>query len=260
MAERDRPAVVLLHAFPMDARMWQPQVDALSDRWRVVTPEVDFTRYPTVDAMADAVAILIAEQELAPVVLGGLSMGGYVALAVLRRHPEVVRALVLADTRAGADTDEVRERRTKQQGQVAEAASATPVTEAMVGALPGATTKADRPDVIRHIAGLMDGATVAGVTAALEAMKARPDSTGDLAGIGVPTLVVVGEEDGVSPPDVAQDMARRLPNARLAVIPGAGHLSNLETPEAFNRELLAFLDGFQLSRRERPAPGSTGRP
>ena len=242
MAERG--SLILLHAFPVDSRMWQPQVDAFSKHWRVVTPELDFTAHPTMEDMADAVATLIGEQELAPAVVGGLSMGGYVTFAVWRRHPDLVRAIVLADTRAGADTDEARQRRTNQQAQVAEVGSAAPVTQAMLGALPGATTKASRPEVMARIGDLMDRATIGRVTAALEAMKARPDSTGDLGGIPVPALVIVGEEDTITPPAEAEEMAARLPNGRLARIPEAGHLSNVEAPDAFNRELRAFLDNL----------------
>jgi len=243
MAERG--SLILLHAFPVDSRMWEPQVEAFSKHWHVVTPELDFTRYPTMDAMADAVAAVIRSDDgRGPAVVGGLSMGGYVTFALWRRHADLVRAVVLADTRAGADTDEVRERRTKQQAQVAEVGSAAPVTQAMLDALPGSTTKARRPEVMARIGDLMDRATIAGVTAALEAMKARPDSTGDLAGITVPALVIVGEEDTISPPDVAEEMAARLPDGRLARIPEAGHLANVEAPDAFNGALRDFLDGL----------------
>ena len=235
-------AVVLLHAFPMDSRMWRPQVGGLSGRrWQVVTPELDFTRHPTMDAMADSVAATIAALGIGPVVLGGLSMGGYVAFAVVRRHPELVRALVLADTRAGPDTDELRERRTSQQARVAEAGSAAPVVEAMLAALPGEYTRTNRPDAMATIAVIMGDATPAGVIAALEAMKHRPDSTPDLPGIVVPALVIVGDQDTVTPPAVAEEMSHDLPDGRLAVIPRAGHLSNLEEPGTFNAELRGFL-------------------
>ena len=240
----DGPTVVLLHAFPLDPRMWRPQVEALSDRWPIVTPDLDFTRHPTMDAMADAVATGIDELGAGPVVLGGLSMGGYVAFALLRRRPELVRALVLADTRAGADSDEVRLRRTRQQAQVAEAGSAAPVVNAMLDALPGEHTKQHRPEVMATISELMAAATPERVTAALEAMKHRPDSTSDLARIAVPALVITGEQDSVSPPAIAEEMAAQLPDSRLALIARAGHLSNLEAPEKFNAELRQFLEGL----------------
>jgi 3-oxoadipate enol-lactonase len=241
-----RPAVVLLHAFPLHAGMWEPQIDALSPRWRVIAPTLapEASDPPSVDAMADSVAELLADLGVSEVVLGGLSMGGYVAFAFLRRHRSRVRGLVLADTRPGADTPEVRERRTNQQAQVA-AEGPQPVFEAMLGSLPSEYTRDNRPEVLARIRSLMDAVGHDHVIAALEAMKHRPDSTADLAGIDVPALVVVGEDDGVSPPDVAEHMRDTLPDARLAVIPRAGHLSSLEDPDAFNAELIAFLETLE---------------
>ena len=237
----DAPAVVLLHAFPLSAAMWQPQLDALSDRWRLIAPELSFPE-PSMDAAADEVARLLDELGLDQIVLGGLSMGGYVTMAFWRRHRARVRAIVLADTRAGADTDEVRDRRTRQQEQVS-GGDPSAVVDAMVEGLPGASTKRHRPEGMAEIRRLMEEATAEKITVALEAMKRRPDSTPDLATMDVPALVVVGEEDALSPLDVAQAMCEGLPRARLARIPQAGHLSSLEDRDAFNAELRAFLEG-----------------
>jgi len=234
------PAVVLLHAFPVDGEMWRPQLGGLSDRWRVIAPDMAFAE-PSVDAAADEVARLLDDVDLDQVVLGGLSMGGYVTMAFWRRHRDRVRALVLADTRAGADTEEALARRTRQQEQVA-AGDPSPVVDAMVEGLPGDYTKEHRPDVMDEIRRLMAGATAEGITVALEAMKRRPDSTADLATIDVPTLVVVGEEDALSPPGVARDMCDALARGRLVRIPRAGHLSSLEDPDAFNAALRTFLE------------------
>jgi pimeloyl-ACP methyl ester carboxylesterase len=234
-----QPPIVLLHAFPLTSAMWRPQVESLSDRWHVVTP--DLPAMPTMDGIADAVAAHIRDLGLPPVVLGGLSMGGYVTFALLRRHPELVRAVVLADTRAGADTPEVRQRRTNQQAQVA-SEGVEAIVEGALDTLPSAHTRQDRPDVMGELRGIMETVAPAWVTAALEAMKGRPDSTPLLDSLDKPALVIVGEDDEVTPPEVAADMERRLPNARLAVIPKAGHLSNLEEPDAFNAELRSFLE------------------
>jgi pimeloyl-ACP methyl ester carboxylesterase len=225
----------------MSAAMWQPQLDGLSDRWRVITPELPAVT--SVDDMADAVARLIRDLDLPPVVLGGLSMGGYATFALLRRHPELVRAVVLADTRAGPDTPEIRDRRTSQQAQVA-AEGVGPFVEGSLKSLPGATTRETRPEVMDRLREIMQAATPEWVIAVLEAMKRRPDSTPELATLDRPTLVLVGEEDTVTPLEAAEDMQRRLPHARLAVIPKAGHLSNLEDPDAFNAELRSFLEGL----------------
>lgn len=237
------PPVVLLHAFPLHAGMWEPLIDALSSRWRVIAPTLAPERAdpPTVDAMADQVAELLRDLDVSEIVLGGLSMGGYVAFAFLHRYRALVRGLVLADTRPGADTPEVRERRANQQAQVA-AEGPEPLFEAMLKSLPSEHTREHRPEVLARIRRLMDDVPAEHVIAALEAMKHRLDSTGDLPGIEVPALVIVGEDDAVSPPEVGEQMRDLLPDAHLAVIPQAGHLSSLEDPEAFNAEVVAFLE------------------
>ncbi|HEX2042193.1 MAG TPA: alpha/beta fold hydrolase [Acidimicrobiales bacterium] len=245
------PAVVLLHAFPVNAGMWQEQIAALAPRWRVVAPDLPgFGQSPaapdgeaTIDGWADRVAELIGSLGLGPVAVLGLSMGGYVAFSLLRRHPHLVAGLVLADTRAAADSPEVLQRRTDQQQKVADG-KVDEVFEAQVGTLLSEETKAQRPDVVERVRALMTSTPPDTVVAALEAMKHRADATGELGGIEVPVLVLVGEHDGPSPPDVARSMAEAVPNGRLEVLPGAGHLSNLEAPEAFNRALQSFLSGL----------------
>ncbi|MDQ4098074.1 MAG: alpha/beta hydrolase [Actinomycetota bacterium] len=236
------PAVVLLHAFPLNAAMWQPQLDALADRWRVVAPDLapEQAPEPSMDGMADAVAGLLGHLGIGQAVVGGLSMGGYVAFALLRRHRDLVRALVLADTRPGADTAEIRERRTSQQEQVRSEGTAG-LVETMVGNLLSDETRERRSDVVARAREIMQQSTPDHIVAALEAMKRRPDSSAELAGIDFPALVVVGEHDGPTPPAVAEEMASQLPRAHLIVVPGAGHLSSLEAPEVFNAELRSFL-------------------
>ena len=229
--------------------MWDEQVVAVSRGRRIILPDLpgfggtDPLPDPgatTIDGFADLVAGLMASLGVGPAVVGGLSMGGYVALSLLRRHPETVAALVLADTRAGADTPEVIERRNAQQQQVTEEGT-DQLFETMLGTLLSEDTRANRPDVVERTRALMHGSSAAGVIGALEAMKNRADSVPLLETIEVPVLVVVGEHDGPSPPDVATAMADAIPNARLEVMPGAGHLSNLEAPEPFNQVLESFL-------------------
>ncbi|MFN2607917.1 MAG: alpha/beta fold hydrolase [Acidimicrobiales bacterium] len=243
------PPVVLLHAFPLPAAMWGDQVEALARHRRVVAPDLPGfgstpapaePRAATIDDLAAVVAGLVDHLGIGPVVVGGLSMGGYVAFALLRRRPDLVAGLVLADTRAGADTAEVAERRTAQQAQ-AEAEGAAAVTEPMLGTLLSEETRAERPAVVERARSLMAANRPDGIVAALEAMKGRPDATGELAALDLPTLVVVGEHDGPSPPSEAEAMATAIPGARLEVIPGAGHLSNLERPELFTAALETFL-------------------
>lgn len=242
------PAVVLLHAFPLSSAMWEPQVASLASTHRVVAPDArGFGASPPPESAPAAmghyaadVAALIAALDLGPVALVGLSMGGYVAFEVLRRHHPIVRALVLADTRAQADRPEIVARRTSQQEQVA-GGDVAGVLDALLPGLLSEATHRDRPEVVARVRSIMETASPPGIVAALEAMKSRTDATAELAGIGVPALVIVGDDDALSPPEVAAAMAGALPRGRLAVIPGAGHLSNVENPTGFTAALEAFL-------------------
>ena len=250
VGEAGGPPVVLLHAFPLHSGMWQPQFEALAGRRRLIAPDLkgfggsdapDDPGQYSMEGYADELAGLLDHLGVERVVLGGLSLGGYVAFAFVRRHRARVAALVLADTRAEADTPEVRDRRDKQLRQLAEEGT-DPVIEAQLAALLSDHTRQHRPDVVEQARGLMAANPAAGFVGALEAMKRRPDVSDELAAIDVPTLVVVGEDDKVSPVEVAESMASRIPQARLVVVPDAGHLSSLEAPEAFNEALADFLD------------------
>lgn len=243
-----QPALVLLHAFPLHAGMWAPQIEALSTHTRVVAPDLlgfgasavpDDPDSYSVDGWADQVAGLIEHLGLGPVVLGGLSMGGYVAFAFVRRHRSRLAGLVLADTRPGPDTPEVAERRRNHARQVLDGDLAS-LRETLLEGLLSEHTRHHRPEVVDATRALTDQPP-AGVVGALSAMLRRSDSTPDLAIIDVPTLVVVGEEDGPSPPAVARAMQGAVPGATLAVLAGAGHLSSLEAPEAFNTALEQHL-------------------
>jgi 3-oxoadipate enol-lactonase len=242
------PAVVLLHAFPLHAGMWQPQVRALSADRRVIAP--DFLGFGGSDApesmyrytmlgYADLVAGLLDHLGLERVVLGGLSMGGYVAFALLRQYAERVSAVILADTRAAADTALVFDKRTDQQDQVARIGT-TALIETLLAGLLSDHTKSTRLELVEQVRRLMANPP-AGFIGALEAMKYRPDATEELSSISVPALVIVGEDDALSPPDVARDMQERIRGSELAVLPRAGHLSNLEAAEEFNAAVSGFL-------------------
>ena len=245
----DAPTVVLLHAFPLHSGMWSPQVDALAPRFRVIAPELkgfgssDAPEEPSsysVAGWADDVAAMLAALGLGSVVVVGLSMGGYVAFSLLERHRGLVSALVLADTRAEPDSEQVLQRRTDQQRRVREEGTMA-VIDALLETLLSEHSREHRPEVVVEARRLMDNPP-AGFSGALEAMKSRPDSTARLDAIDVPTLVMVGAHDQPSPPEVAQAMHERIPGSRLAVLPNAGHLSNLEVPDAFNQALVGFLE------------------
>ncbi len=240
--------VLLIHAFPLSSRMWEPQLDALGERWRLIAPDLtgfgesdapaDRSSY-SVDTYADELRALLDELQVDRAVIGGLSMGGYVALAFWRKYRDAVAALVLADSRAEADSPEAIEKRTNQQQTVAtEGPSA--LTDGLLGALLAESTREKKPDVVAIVRKLMDN-PAAGYIGALEAMKRRPDCTDLLSGIDVPTLIMVGEKDALTPPELSRKMHEHIGGSRLVVLPEAGHLSNLEAPEAFNGALAEFL-------------------
>jgi pimeloyl-ACP methyl ester carboxylesterase len=240
--------LVLLHAFPLSSAMWLEQRNGLSDVARVVTPDLRGfggsqlpDEAPSLDAMADDVVALLDSLSLDRVVLGGLSMGGYVAMALLRRAPERVDALVLADTKASADPPAARENRERIASTVLDEQSPRVLIDDVLPTLVGETTVRERPMVHGRVRALVEGAPPAAVAWAQRAMAARPDSLDTLRGVDVPALVVVGAEDALASAADAQAMVDALPRGRLVTIPRSGHLSAVETPEEFTsavRELL----------------------
>lgn len=243
--------VVFLHAFPLDRSMWGPQFGALVGMGRCVAPDLrglgatGASPPYTMDQYADDVVALLDAIGAASVVVVGLSMGGYIAFALWRRHRARVRALVLADTRAGADTDEGREKR-RRLIAVARSRGSGAVADMQITSMVGATTRDRRPDVVETVRAMMAAAPVEGIAGALEAMMTRPDSTSTLATIDVPTLIVVGDEDELTPPAEARAMHERIRGSRLEILAGAGHVSNLEQPSAFNHVVGEFVEGVML--------------
>jgi 3-oxoadipate enol-lactonase len=237
--------VVFLHAFPLDATMWAPQLEALAGERTTLAPDLPgFGRREAVDGGIDAMAAaVLADCDGAGIdraAFVGLSMGGYVALRIQALAPERVAALVLADTRATADDAAGRQKRTDHAAR-ARAEGTGWLAEAMLPALLGETTRRERPDVVDRVRVIIGRAVPEGVARALEAMRERPDSTKGLASIEAPVLALSGEEDALTPPTDAERIAASVPKGRLATLPGAGHLSNLENAPAFNEALLAFL-------------------
>ena len=247
----DGPPVVFLHAFPLNSGQWDAQVEALSDRYRIITPDLkgfggsdapeDASAY-SMEAFADELKAVLSDAGIANATVVGLSIGGYIAFAFLDRHPGVATALVLANTRAEADAPEGKEKRSNQQQQVRSEGTAG-LIDTLTGALLAESTRSQKPDVVDRVKKLMDNPP-AGFVGALEAMKNRVDRTDELSRIDIPTLLIVGEADGITPPDAARKIHEHIGGSRLVVIPGAGHLSNLEAPEEFNAALTEFLGGL----------------
>lgn len=243
----DGPVLLLLHAFPLGLFMWDAQVEALSTTHRVVRFDARGfggsaagTGPLTMERIADDGAFLLDHLGIERAVVGGCSMGGYAAFAFVRRHPQRLAGLVLQDTRAGADGAEAKANRATLAAKVlAEGAGAA--VEAFLPKLVGETTHRERPDVVAGLRERILAAAPRAIANALHGLAARADSRETLPAIAVPTLVLVGAEDVLTPPSEAATMAAAIPRARLDVIGGAGHLASLESPAAVNAALRAFL-------------------
>jgi len=244
------PAVVLLHGFPLGRWIWDDARAALRDRYRVITPDLrghgdsQVTPGPYVmDALADDVAALLDQLRVDRAVVGGLSMGGYAAFAFWRRHAARVRALVLCDTRAHADN--AGEKVVRQStAKVALEKGTAAVVDGMLPKLLAPRTLSGRAELTATVRARLARTDPRAVAATLLGMKERPDSTPTLATITVPTLLLVGEDDQLTPPALARAMAAEIRGARLVVVPEAGHLAPVEQPAATSAALRDFLDGL----------------
>lgn len=250
MTAADRTPVVLLHALSLDSTMWDAQCRVLRDRGHLVvapdgrgfggTPLGDAP--PSLDVLVDDLASDLHERHLDRVALVGASLGGYVAMAFLRRHPERVAALGLISTRAAADTPRERAERerfaeliTDRQAQAALVAATTP-------RLVGATSRAERPDVVAAVQAMVDAAPPESIAWAQRAIAGRPDAYDVLRAADLPAVVVAGAEDELIDTSEPERMASALPRGRLVTIPAAGHLAPLEAPEAVTAQLVELLD------------------
>jgi 3-oxoadipate enol-lactonase len=245
----DADPLLLLHAFPLNGKMFEPQMGALAATRRVIAPDFPgFGRSPRTPAQPDVgyyagcVRTLLDRLEIPRVVLGGVSMGGYVAFECVRSFPERISGLILANTRPDADTEEAREARKGMALRVAQEGIGV-LVDLQMERLLSPQTRAENEDLVERVRSIILENTPDGAVAALGAMRERPDSTATLGGINVPTLVVGGAEDTISSPEVMGEMAARIPNAHHVTLPNVGHLSNLEDSRGFNQALTEFLEG-----------------
>jgi 3-oxoadipate enol-lactonase len=239
--------VVLIHGYPFNRTLWNEQVAALTHSYRVIAPdlrgfgETEALEGPaTMNRMARDVAQLLDHLEISRAVICGLSMGGYVALAFFKQFPSRVRALVLADTRAQADTEEAKQTRV-QQAEKALSEGMAGIADAMLPKLLTPETVSKRPEIVKRVRDMMVQTKPQGTAAALLGMAERDDQTQLLSTITVPTLIIVGREDAITPVADSEKMNNAIAGSRLLVLENAGHVSNLERTEQFNEGLLAFL-------------------
>jgi 3-oxoadipate enol-lactonase len=238
------PTLVLVHGYPLDGGMWSAVARILSERFRVVKPDLPGraeNALPAAGTMESYAAFLdeIVRAAGGPVGLAGFSMGGYAALAFLRRRPEAVRALALVDTRAGSDDDAGRAKRDEAISDV-RARGAAAAADAMLDKLLSPESRG-RADMVERVRRMILRQKPETLESDLTAMRDRADQTGILSEIRVPTLVLVGELDTVTPPGPAREMASAIPGAEFVEIPGAGHLSPVEKPKVVAAALGAFF-------------------
>lgn len=244
--------ILFVHGFPLSHEMWTAQLEAFRGSHRVIAPDLrgfggsDVTMgIVSMEEFADDLVGLIKALDITePVVYCGLSMGGYISFPFLHKYGSHVRALILCDTRSAADTSEAAQARLKLAA-LAMAKGAEATLEVMMPKLLAAETNAKKPDIVERLRKTIMSTNPVGIAAGLSGMAARPDSTALLPLIDIPTLVIVGEEDRLTPPDESHKMAAAIPGAKVVVIPKAGHMAPMEQPEAANaaiREFLATLE------------------
>jgi len=243
--------VVFVHGYPLSKAMWELQAAALSSSCRVITidlrghgeSDAPLWHY-TVETFADDIQGLLDHLSIGQAVLAGFSMGGYVVFAFYRKYRDQVKGLILADTRPQPDTPEGKQGRFKT-AQTAQKDGAGAIAEAMIPKLLSPASVQSRFDLVEAVRQIITQTPVTGIAGDLMAMAERPDSVPLLSEIACPTLILVGEQDGLTPPADAKLMAGKIKKARLEIIPGAGHLSNLENPEAFNSAVRKFLESLR---------------
>jgi pimeloyl-ACP methyl ester carboxylesterase len=241
-AVRQRPlsTVVFLHAFPLQAAMWEPSLGAMPEGWRAVAPDLRWVQGVGMSDLAGDLVDLLDHLSVTKAAVVGCSMGGYVLFEMLKSAPRYLSAVGLVSTRPGADNEEGRRNRQKMIEQV-DREGVEAIAAQMVTKLLGATTQRDRPDLVTQVKNLIVTNTPDRIKAAVAAMMDRGDSTPLLATIDVPALIIHGAEDALIPPSEAEGMHRAIRNSQLELVPFSGHLPSLEQPAPFDATLWPFL-------------------
>lgn len=246
-------ALILLHAFPLSAKMWQPQIDSLTrENLRLILPDLRgfgannyFADIFTMEDVANDVAEMMNDLRIERALIGGLSMGGYVSFNLFRLYREKFAALLLFDTNFAADSEEKRQARFDLIQDVEQNGSSA-LVEKMLPNLICEFTKNHKPELVEKIISMFMEADTKAVVAALRGMAARRDHSHILSEISVPTLLIFGEEDKITNLETAEKMKKEISNAALVKIPNAGHYSNLEQPELFNDALVSFIKSVEI--------------
>jgi 3-oxoadipate enol-lactonase len=241
----DATPLVLLHGFPLDGRIWADALPGIGGRRVAVVDLPGFGGSSdivaaTMEQYSVALRDTLERASLLPCVLGGLSMGGYVAQGFVRRYRSDVRGLLLVDTKSAADDPAQRAGRDAMI-QLVRSGGPAAVAGQMLPKVLGAMSQRTRPGVVRRVQEMMQSQSAAGIEAALCAMRDRPDYTADLERLDVPVLIVVGDEDVIAPASIATGMGSRVAGSKVVAIGGAGHFPPIETPELFASAVADWL-------------------
>ena len=237
------PAVLLIHAFPLNHTMWASQIGPLSTRFRVIAPDIrgfGESQPPsawTMDELASDLNELLDNLGVTDCALAGLSLGGYIALPFRSKYPKRVLQLVLANTRARADNETEKQGRTEMIAAIQQHGKAI-LLERM---LPRLLKPDPLPEVLRTVRSMIESVNATAAAYALMAMRDRADFSSVLHRVDCPTMVITGENDVIIPIEDSRAVADAISGARFVQVPNSGHLSNLENPEEFNRAMLDFL-------------------
>ena len=246
-ANSQKPPIVLIHGFPFSLEMWNPQIDFLKGNYRVIAYDIrghgnsdDGDGQYTIEFFVDDLIALLDYLKIPKVTICGLSMGGYIALRAIERNPDRVSSLILCDTGPQADSNEVKIRRAANIKSV-KTNGVKAFAEGFVKAIFTPESLKSRPDKVEAVSQLIESNSEMGICGTLLALAARTDTTDSLDLIKVPTLILVGEEDKITPPKLSELMDSNISNSEIHVISNAAHLSNIESTLEFNRHLSEFL-------------------
>jgi pimeloyl-ACP methyl ester carboxylesterase len=243
---RSKVGIIFLHGYPLDSRMWAAQVEVFRDAFLVFAPDFSDYQWQTLADLSDALSIEIQRMKLAATgdfpdqwIVCGLSMGGYVALELWRRHPELVAALVLTNTKASSDDETAKmNRRAVIERTIAEGSEW--ISASMMPKLLSKLTLTSEVNLVERLLEIMREIPADLVCRSQRAMMDRHDFTEELHQIGIPTLIIAGEEDSITPESVMASMASSVPQSSFKAIPGSGHLSPMENPTDWNQVFRSF--------------------
>ena len=243
--------LVLVHGFPLDNRIWEAQIASLSDKYRVIAPDLPGfgksqppPKQPfTLESLADTLHAFLTQIKATPCALAGLSMGGYLSFAYERKYPTTLSALILVDTKAEADTTEGKAGRNKMI-ETARSGGSKPIAATMLPKMITAESQKNRPQLAQQVNAIMEACPPITIEYALAAMRDRNDYRDCLPSVAEPTLIIVGDNDPITPPAIAETMHKAIPHSKLVVVKGAAHLSTMEQPEQVNQAIRQFLSSM----------------